>query len=72
MEKVPMKTLVIRGDAVMCIGLIDEDIDSQLDPASIRGEQLNSFQFWCVFFFFYPHNLHNPNKQKTTTKKKTT
>lgn len=31
---------VIRGDLVSCVGLIDEEIDKQIDWTKVKGEQL--------------------------------
>lgn len=31
---------VIRGDLVCCVGLVDEEVDSQVDWAKVHGEPL--------------------------------
>lgn len=40
MEQISLGLKIIRGDNVSVIGLVDEQIEAQLDYSEIRGELL--------------------------------
>ncbi|KAK2722803.1 U6 snRNA-associated Sm-like protein LSm8 isoform X2 [Artemia franciscana] len=41
-EQVPLGLQLLRGDNIVLIGEIDEDLDGRLEFAALRGEQLPS------------------------------
>lgn len=40
-QRVPMGLYIIRGDNVVLVGELDEDLDRQIDQDSTRAEPLN-------------------------------
>lgn len=41
MEQISLGLKIIRGDNVSVIGLIEENIERQIDYSEVRGEALN-------------------------------
>lgn len=41
MEQISLGLKIIRGDNVCVIGLVDENIEQQIDYTEIRGENIN-------------------------------